>query len=148
MKVLIGIDPDTNKNGVAKWSPLTKELDLHSFTFFELFDFLNIQYPGTIVIIEAGWMNQKSNYHLSKWAKEKKDDDSKDYGESIAKKVGACHEVGRKIVEMCEYLGIKYELVVPDNKRHKVKAEYFERLTGIKRSNQDTRDAAMLVFGK
>jgi len=80
MKILIGIDPDTKKNGVAKWNPLTKELDLHSFTFFELFDFLNIQYPGAIVVIEAGWMNQKSNYHYSIGQ-------NKSTGEMIAKKV-------------------------------------------------------------
>jgi hypothetical protein len=134
----VGIDPDTDKSGVAIIDQ-TGQLYLHNMTFFELFGtlkFATIQpYPLTVVI-EAGWLNTKSNWH--------KQGSGERLVSKIAKNTGANHETGRKIVEMCEYLGVKYELVQP--KRSKVDSKFFEALTGIKRTNQEQRDAAMLII--
>jgi hypothetical protein len=136
----IGIDPDVCKSGVAMWTTFDKKLELQTFTFFELFDFfrsLNAVKCEFKVIIEAGWLNEKSNYHGAK---------NKQYGEKIAKQVGRNHETGLKIVEMCEYLGLTYELYKPTHA--KTTSQYFERFTGIKTNNQEKIDAGMLVFGK
>ena len=142
-KVYIGIDPDVDYSGVATWHK--NKLDLHNMSFFELFDFLKMtkegaQYTGEkiIVRIEAGWLNKKSNWHNEK------------AGVGVAAKIGlstgANHEAGRKIVEMCKYLGLEYDLCVP--KSSKIKKEEFRKITGwASRSNQEQRDAAMLIYG-
>lgn len=137
--VKIGIDPDTKKSGVAIRFSCSKQMRCELMTFFELFDFFDeVTCADTPhVIIEAGWLNSKSNFHGS--AKQ-----SKSVGERIAKNVGANHETGRKIVEMCEYFGIAYELKQPQSA--KMKPEVFETATGIKTRNQEKIDAGVLIL--
>ena len=90
------------------------------------------------VVIEAGWLHKKSNWHG-------RAGQTKSVGEKIAKSVGRNHQVGILLKEYCEIKGIKHTLVKP---KGKVKADYFKKLTGYtKRTNQDQRDAGMLVFG-
>jgi hypothetical protein len=144
IKIYIGIDPDTVKSGVAVWQSQSGKLIVSALSFFKLFDLLSDfkKCPdGKIekVIIEAGWLNAKSNFHF-------KAHQTKAAGERIAKNVGANHETGKKIMEMCEYLGLTYELVVP--KKSKTSPEYFEKITGKSVRNQDMIDAAMLVYGR
>ena len=133
--IYIGIDPDVTKSGVACWNKSTMTLTVQCLKFFELFTYLKDVGGPNKIIIEAGWLNKKSNYHGAK---------NRQYGELIAKHVGRNHEVGMKIAEMCEFLGLKYELYKPDSA--KTTPEYFERLTGIKTKSQEKIDAAMLVF--
>lgn len=139
-KLFIGVDPDVNKNGVGYWRPEKKIFELENLTFFKLFDvirYAKIRYNVT-VIIDAGWLN-KSNFHVT--------GTNKNVNGKIGERVGANHETGRKIAEMCDYLGVAYELHRPT--RSKVNKEVFEQITGYKgRTNQETRDAGMLVYGK
>jgi hypothetical protein len=143
--ILIGIDPDVDKSGVSFYNKETKELFLHNMGFFKLFDFLsklsndNLVFGQKIlVVIEAGWMN-KSNWH-------KKAGASAALNAKIGSRTGANHEVGRKIVEMCEYLGLEHKAVRPTQK--KINQEMFTKITGYKgRSNQENRDAVMLIWG-
>ena len=142
-KILIGIDPDCKKSGFAAYRADLKTVKVSTQSFFELFDLLKeaktLRAPVD-VYIEAGWLIKKSNFH-------NKTGQTKSVGETIAKKVGANHEAGRKIVEMCEYLGIEYVLVKPMGK---TTPEMFEKITGIKlkKKDQDMIDAAMLVWGR
>ena len=147
LKILIGIDPDCKKSGFAAYRPSDKNLTVDAVAFFELFNKLTdliLHYPFVPfpikVYIEAGWLIKKSNFHG-------KAGQTKSVGEMIAKKVGANHETGRKIVEMCEYLEIEYVLVEPMGK---ITPEMFEKITGIKlkKKDQDMIDAAMLVWGR
>lgn len=148
-KILIGIDPDVDKSGVA-YIGINKEMQLNNMTFFELFDYLAYakKVSETMLItanvpikvyIEAGWLN-KTNWHTS----------GKMNTATVAQigaRTGANHEVGRKIAEMCEYLKIDYELVRPT--QSKVDAVYFKQLTKYQgRTNQEQRDAAMLIWGR
>lgn len=139
-KIYIGIDPDVDKSGVAMWDG--KDLILMNLSFWELFDFLHgSKFTPDIPVkvrLEAGWLNQKINWHNEK------------AGVRVAAKIGARtganHEVGRKIVEMCNYLKIPCELCVP--KSSKVNKELFRKITGYTRAtNPETRDAGMLVYG-
>ena len=92
-----------------------------------------------VVVIEAGWLN-KSNWHMVSKG-------SSNINAQIGQRTGANHEVGKKIAEMCEYLDLPYELVKPT--KRKVTHEYFKALTNIiGRTNQEQRDAAMLVIGR
>lgn len=135
----IGIDPDREKNGVAR-SVAGKLVELTNLTFFQLFDYLQARKAeGEIsVVIEAGWQ-VNGNWHI-------KASDNARKAAKIGKYVGGNHEVGQKIVEMCEYLAIPHRLSVPS--RHKLDAKTFEQLTKWQgRTNPEQRDAAMLIFG-
>jgi len=143
-KYIIGIDPDVDRSGVAIYSKIANEfIEVQSCTFFEFFNFIsNSAIEYYFVIIEAGWLNEKSNWHGQHGAA----------SERIAKNVGANHEVGRKIVEMCEYLGFDYKVQKPLKKcwsgsGGKITQNELEKLTGFKkRTNQDQRDACLIAW--
>jgi hypothetical protein len=63
----------------------------------------------------------------------------------ISERVGANHETAKKICEMCEYLKLDYEQVRPTSS--KINSDKFKEVTGYeKRSNQEQRDALMLIW--
>lgn len=139
-KIWIGIDPDTDKNGVAIWYKDSKELVLKNLRFFELFSLLSeLKTAFDIqVVVDAGWLN-KSNFHAVFG--------NKNINAKIGERVGANHEVGKKIVEMCEFLNLPASLNKPT--KTKSNAERFKAITGyVGRTNQETRDAGLLVFGR
>ena len=135
--LIIGIDPDLEKSGVAI---LGDELQLKKLTFPETIElFRNEQDCIKKVVIEAGWQNKKSNFH-GRYGQ------SKAEGERIAKNVGENHATGKLIAEMAEALGLAVVLVRPT--KNKLKSDEFNKLTGWNgRTNQEQRDAAMLIFG-
>lgn len=137
---VIGIDPDREKSGFATFSLKTKTLEVHAYSFFQLFDIIRAASDIiSLIRIEAGWLNKKSNFH-------NRPGQSKEVGEKIANSVGANAETGRKIIEMCEYLKIPYEIVKPLGTKC-IDSTQFKKITGYtKRTNQDQRDAAMLVW--
>lgn len=150
-KRIIGIDPDTEKSGVALLNTETGEFEkLESMSFFELFEFMagvRVKYGsnGIMVIIEGGWLVEKSNFHIRSTYNNK--------GERIAKNVGANHETGKKIVEMCQYTGITYRVIKPLKKfwsgqNRKITHKEFEAITDQKlpTTNQETRDAALIAW--
>jgi hypothetical protein len=139
--MIMGIDPDVNKSGVA-----IKEdgkYVLYSLSFWDLFEFLSQARPHK-VIIEGGWLNEKSNFRAGK---------GNNVSARIGKNVGSNHEVGRKIVEMCNYLRLDYDIVRPLQKiwkgrdgkiTHEEMVKHFK--LNIKRSNQEERDALLLII--
>jgi len=140
--VKMGIDPDTDKSGVAILS--SEGLILKNLRFFELFEEIrDISYLCILnqqkfeVTIEAGWLN-KSNWHTSS-------KNSMHVNTKIGNATGANHEVGSKIVVMCEYLNVTYNIITP--KRSKTDSATFKQITNYdKRTNQEQRDAAMLLY--
>lgn len=147
---IIGIDPDTISSGIAIFDKSTRQLEAKSLAFFPLMDYLRENAAEIeLVKIEGGWLNKKSNFRFSK---------SVGIGENIAKKVGANHETGKKIVEMCEYLGINYSIVKPLRKIWKgtdkkiTDAELRIQLDRLKinlpnkKTNQDTRDSILICL--
>lgn len=97
-----------------------------------------------MVYIEAGWLNKKSNFRHVKGA---------GMNANIGKKVGANHEIGKKLVEMCEYLGIPCTEVRPLRKiwkgpDGKITHEEFNKQakTNFKRTNQEERDAGLILL--
>lgn len=144
----IGIDPDSSKSGVA--IKTGKTIKGFTMAFFELYNFLNA-HKGEIEIIkiEAGWLNKKSNFRAMK---------SMAIAEKVAKNVGANHETGKKIVEMCEFLQIPYKTVMPLRKIWKganKKITHIELMQLVKyqninlinkQTNQEVRDATLLIL--
>ena len=139
-KFMIGIDPDVDKSGVAFLNG--NELKLDNLTFFQLFDYLKDMkeiYKGLIVYVECGFLN-KSNWH-------KKSDKSAAFNSKIGEFTGANFETAKKIVEMCEYLKISHIKIKPT--RSKISNDSFKQITGYTgRTNQEQRDAFMLIYGR
>jgi len=141
-KIIIGIDPDTEKNGVAL--RINKNFLLYNFSFFKLYELLeNIKNNAEFinaeikVYIECGFLN-KGNRHF-------KENESMQFNGKISERVGANHETAKKICEMCEYLKLDYEQVRPTSS--KINSDKFKEVTGYeKRSNQEQRDALMLIW--
>lgn len=142
--IIIGIDPDVDKNGVAEIDG--EVMKVSAMKFAPLIYYLNNKKSvgDIIVLIEAGWLNQ-SNWHLySRMTIHK--------AAQIGNATGRNHEVGRKIAEMCEYNNIPYKLIKPLKKvwkgrDGKITAEEFEKFTGLKgRTNQEMRDAGLIAF--
>lgn len=135
--MIIGIDPDLIKSGVAI---LGDSLELKTMTFAETVDLFRSQKDQIKkVVIEAGWLNKKSNLH-SRYGQ------SKTTGERIAKNVGENHATGKLLVEMAKSFKLNVVEVRPT--RSKKNAEEFKRITGyVGRTNQEVRDAGMLIWG-
>lgn len=138
--ILIGIDPDTDKSGVAYKNG--DELELMNLKFFDLLEFFEKvqreknRLEKLLVVVEAGWLN-KSNWHTQKKG-------SAALNAKIGNNTGRNHETAKKIVEMLEYLGIQYKTVRPTTA--KINSKLFCNITGVKKSNQEVRDATMLIW--
>lgn len=134
--IFIGIDPDIENNGYAVWDRGDKTLEIGKKSFWDAIEDIELYNVPVKVIIEAGWLIAKSNWHGAK---------NKSTAAKIGKNVGSNHQVGRLFEEYCIKNNIQYQLVKP---KGKIKADTFKRITGhTGRTNQDQRDAAMLVFG-
>lgn len=143
-KYIIGIDPDCVKSGVAIKNIVSKNFDLKDLEFWSLFEFLN-SHKEVIknVRVEASWLI-KSNWHKQVSA-------SAALNASIGSRTGANHQTGKHIVEMCKYLKIPVEEVLPLKKiwkgtDGKISKKEFEMLTGWKAAaSQEVRDAYLLI---
>lgn len=133
----VGIDPDVEASGVAFWDvPEKKLVSVGNLSFWELIEKLESVSEGVSLVVEAGWLIKKSQWRGGH---------NKGVSEKIAKNVGRNHQIGLLIVEYCKRRGIPCSIVKP---RGKLKADVFKNITKWpNRTNQDSRDAAMLVFG-
>ena len=145
--VIIAIDPDTIKSGVAVLVPSTRNIEIYSLTFPFLIDFLvgfskKYNFVNYIVVSEAGWMHKKSDFRDIKGKA----------GNRVAKNVGANHETGRKLVEMCIHYGLKVLPHIPlkkcwKGKEGKITHEEIRQFIQVpNRTNQEERDAALLAW--
>ena len=136
-QIIIGIDPDLEKSGVAI---LGSELQLKNMTFPETVElFRNEQDSIKKVVIEAGWENKKANFRVG-------GNHSRQVNEQIARRVGMNHATGILLAEIAQAMGIAVLLVKPT--KSKIDAEKFNKITGWQgRTNQEVRDAAMLIYG-
>jgi thymidylate synthase len=150
-KIIVAIDPDVERNGVATVFPEIRELHVQTLPFAQLLDYLLAQSKryeaegkAWKVIIEAGWLS-KTNWHLKK-------EDTKLSAAAKGKSAGRNEQVSRLLGEMCKYWGIPYEHVKPLNKiwkghDNKITADELAQVIGRKiRTNQEGRDAALLAW--
>lgn len=148
-KYYIGIDPDTDKSGVACIEAATgRILNLYNLSFFQLLDYLQEIYMNNcekekeeimLVVIEASWLLNGQWYPGTTPIVAK-----------IARAVGANHQVGRLLAEYCSREGIPFELSIPKKGRgEKINASDFAKKSlWTKRTNEEQRDAAMLVLNR
>ena len=149
--IIIAIDGDVSRSGVAFLERQTRRLEVANLTFPCLIDYLQAEADrakansqSLIVLVEASWLI-KGNWHLSSWERKQRAA-SKGYD------VGRNHETGKKIVEMCQHLGIEVLEHAPlrkgwKGKDGKITHEELASFTGLMgRTNQDARDAALLAW--
>ena len=149
-EIVIGIDPDVNKSGVAYLDTTTKSVEVISNSFPQLIDYLqriakNFNISGrVVVVVEASWLIS-TNWHTKR-------EDSVRKAARKGKDAGRCHEVGRKIVECARYYGLEVVEKLPlkkiwkgkDGKITDEEIKAFIRIEG--RTNQEERDAALLAW--
>ena len=105
--IIIAIDPDVERSGVAVLDTSARTIKAMTMTFPELMEYLSSQQGrgDTLVVVEAGWLNQ-SHWHLT----------AKDSARMAAAKgnaAGRNHETGRKIVEMARHYGLAVKEAKP-----------------------------------
>ena len=138
-KVIIGIDPDSSKHGVAVYEN-DKLSHLKSMPLTELMGvFRKYEHLNPIVHIENVCANSSSSFHHNK----------KESAAVKAKKsenVGMCKQAQKEVERMAEYYGIRVVHHRISSSWKKDKA-IFQKVTGWKlQSNEDTRSAAFFGF--
>lgn len=147
---VVGIDPDTEKSGVALYE-VGEDVTLEKMSFAEIVDAMTAwgQRGRVMVQVEKGW-SSKTFYHLSQG-------DKKEVAAKKGYEVGRNHQTGILIVEMGRSLGVDVKEINPLRKTwkgadRKITHEEFVdemRKYGIgydgRRENQDERDAALIA---
>lgn len=140
-KILIGIDPDVQKSGVAVYDVDSKKIVIISdFKLHELFYFLSrlteiAQHEPIKVYLEAGYTVKKH------WQKK---------GHGVAKSVGENQGICKAIEAYLQDMNIPYELLPPAG-YSKYTHEAFCKITGwdvAEKTNPEKRAAGMIVWGR
>lgn len=136
--ILIGIDPDVHRSGLAIWSVGDQKfLELSDYPLFDLLIRLRDLHEAhsVMVYLEAG--------HKVKQFWQKK-------GHGVAKSVGANNEIGRQIEVFMNAGHIPYKLLKPAG-YSKYDHKSFCKITGWPekiRTNPEKRAAGMMVYGR
>ena len=148
--IVIGIDPDVKKSGVAINDKSTGIITSFSFPFPELLDFLkdvSTRFDATIYV-EASWLIKKSNFHGGNTR----------VSSLIAKHVGRNHQTGILIVEMCKHYGLNVIEVEPlakcwKGKDKKITLDELKKFAKVelpkkylKAELQEMLDAALIAY--
>lgn len=148
MKKIIAIDPDIDKSGICVLNATDRKVEYSaSLPFFEVcrtIRMANVTEGDDLqVYVEAGWLNEKSNFHPSQGRR----------AERIAHDVGMNHAAGRLFLSYCDTIGIKAHEFRPLKKiwggaDRKITKEELEAVIGqnLHRCNQDERDAILIAW--
>lgn len=153
---IIGIDPDLERSGVAMWSRQGNGqlVYLKRMKFRDLVKWVVLQnnIPGGLLVrLEAGWLNEISNYHTVNIPPNLRNNPGAvaryqyKTGCRIAKNVGENHATGKLLYECLTAEGVQVQLVKPDSK--KWKPERLAQLTGVATKDQELIDAASYCVG-
>ena len=147
---VIGIDPDIEKSGVCYLYTPTRQVEVSTMDFPHLIEYLS-EFESdcnVVVVVEASWKT-KHNWH-GKWGDSSRIMAAKGYD------VGRNHELGKLIVQMCEYWKIPVVEKAPLKKMWKgrdgkitheemmniFKTNGYSPL--LKKSNQEERDSFLI----
>ena len=156
--LVIAIDPDVDKSGIAILQTCDKTITLASHTFPDLIDWIPVvaKFPpesSHIILVEARWAINTANYHKGYYDKKGVfHKNSERVNESIATNNGRNHETGRKIIEMLKHKGLNVVEQIPlkktwKGKDGKISHAELSRFMKIKnKTNQEERDAALIAW--
>ncbi len=145
-KIIVGIDPDSKKSGVAFLTP--HGVTILSLSFMELVDYISkFSESDLIIAVEAGYLN-KSNWHV-------KGNNVKKNVE-IGRRTGENHAVAKLLVQSLRELGYQVEELRPLAKvwrKGKISREELSELLEEEKilankivTNQEERDAVLLAL--
>lgn len=148
--LIVGIDPDVTKSGVAVWNfKIQKFEQIIDLDFWDLIGFLLDNNEAIREVrIEAGWLNS-SNFHLNQIRNGKKYVLNNREAASAGLDLGHNQLTGKLIVTFCQKYNIPYKEIKPLLKNWwKNDGKKFKATTGwTGQTNPEKRDAAMLVYG-
>jgi hypothetical protein len=113
-QIIIGIDPDVDRNGIAMLDMSTHSLQVQMLAFPNLLDFIKEKYRQFAeidkwdfkVIIEAGWMNH-GNYHIKCWHGKDRKITKEELEEITLQKLGRLNQEGRDAALLAwDYAGL------------------------------------------
>lgn len=150
---IIAVDPDSEKSGVAI---ISDDRTLLSFSLrfpklLELFKEVSdneLENASTRIVIEAGYLNAKSNWHNHTNTR---------VASRVGENTGRNHQTARLLVEMAKHYNLNVVEAKPLLKRWKgrdgkITSEELENVLNLKkishekkRTNQDERDAIILA---
>nr|WP_067285759.1 hypothetical protein [Marinobacterium profundum] len=144
---VIGIDPDLDKSGVGI-TENARLVDLKSLPFFDLIEFIQAEHAaGSAFVLENVEINKPI---FVKAVAGGSPESKRRQREKIAQNVGQVKAIARLLHHYMIRIGATCTLVKPMTGTAKVvkkDAVMFKRITGWQgRSNEDTRDAAMLAL--
>ncbi|WP_010323643.1 hypothetical protein [Marinobacterium stanieri] len=145
--LVIGIDPDLVKSGVGIVRNGKLE-ELHALNIVDLQGLIKegVGIGAHFVVEDVESMKPTFPRHLKAQGKESRERQM----QKISQNVGQVKAVARIVCQCLDALGASYTLVKPlggTAKAAKRNAELFKKMTGWEgRSNEDTRDAAMLAL--
>lgn len=147
-EIIIGVDPDIERNGIAVLTRSTGRVNLFALPFAEAIERITAitgRGERTLVLVEAGWLNQ-SNWHFNYT-------DSKAKCAAMGRSVGMNHECGILLCEMLAHHHVPHVAVKPLIKRWQgregkiTQEEISAFIPGLpKRTNQEERDAALIAW--
>ena len=147
---VIGIDGGYN-NGIALYDSLKNELRLTTLNFWDTVKLLTFHYnlcKGSnhklIVVIEDVTQNKPVFQKLfpPKGVKMNR----MFFIGKIAQDIGKNKQITQLLMDFLDLYNITYHKIVPRPGKPKLNSQEVEKLTGIKVSNQHTRDALMLLY--
>jgi len=138
--IVIGIDPDSKKHGVAIYED-GELVELNTWSLVDVMVFLMAKpYPTDTIIFSIEDVASQ-NFVYSRNV------NSKSVQSNIAMKVGRCQQAQIELQRLLDHLGCKYQTHKPQRGNWAKNKKQFEQVTGwTKRSNEDTRSAAFFGF--
>ncbi len=140
MRLVVGIDPDLKKSGVAVVSE-GKLITLDNLKLLDLIEFISEHKHCAHFVVED--VNHDKATYIRPGT-------NKNVMMNISQKVGMVKAIGTLLEEILTDLGAEFTSMKPlrgSVKKAKKDAELFNRITGwVGKSNQDKRDAALLAL--
>ena len=141
MNLVIGIDPDAEKHGVAVYSN-GKLVELCRYSLLELISLIkkcNKEQYDPLFSIEDVCAND--------FVYGRNSNNNRNVLCNIAKKVGACQQAQIELMRALDHYGIRYKKHPPKRGNWAKNKPAFQKATGwTGKSNEDTRSAAFFGF--
>ena len=150
--IIIAVDPDIERNGLAVLKTAAHRVSVFALPFAECLERIlllvkaaNDEGQSVRVIVEAGWLNS-ANWHFQRT-------DTRQKCVAIGRSVGMNHECGILLCEMLRYNGIEPMEYKPLEKhwqgigRKITQGEITQFIPYLPtRTNQEERDAALIAW--
>ena len=140
MKVIVGVDPDSNAHGIAIYID-GKLVSLHEWQLMDIHCY----------VLQLGVVDELffsiENVLANTFIYERNEKDTKRIQSKVGIAVGRCQQAQMELMRLLDYHGVPYQTFKPMRGNWAADKKMFERITGwTGRSNADTRSAAFFGY--